>query len=114
VPRGALLWSATASPAGREIAAVVHRGRASRLLLLGPGRSPRVLFAGPGRFAAPAWSPEGRWLLLPWASADQWLFLDLADGSARPHAVADVAAQFAPGATARARFPAIAGWCCTH
>lgn len=114
VPHGALLWSATASPRGGNIAAVIHQGHASKLLLLGPHHSPRVVFSGPGHFAAPIWSPDGRWLLLPWPSADQWLFLNPGSGMARLHAVANVAAQFAPGTTGRARFPTVAGWCCTR
>jgi WD40-like Beta Propeller Repeat len=112
-PHGALVWSATASPQDGEIAVVVHRGHTSKLLLLGPDHSPRLIFSGPGHFAKPIWSPDGRWLLLPWPSADQWLFLNLRSGSARPHAVANVAAQFAPETTERSRFPTVAGWCCT-
>jgi hypothetical protein len=113
-PRGELARSAVAAPHGRGVAAVVHRGRASKLLLLGPGRTPRVVFSGPGRFGPPVWSPDGRWLLLPWPSADQWLFLDRRGGSARLHAVANVAAQFAPGSVGSARSPTVAGWCCTR
>lgn len=112
-PRGEAVWSATSSSHGDDIAAVVHRGNTSRLLRVGPGRTPRVVFAGPGHFAKPIWSPDGRWLLLPWPSADQWLFINPESGSTRLHAVANVAAQFAPGAPAPARFPTVAGWCCT-
>jgi hypothetical protein len=113
-PRGTLVWSATASHQGRRIAMVLHQDRISKLLLLGPGRSPRVLFAGPGHFAAPLWSPAGGWLLLPWPSADQLLFLGPGTGAPRPDAVANVASQFAPGLRRAARFPAIAGWCCSR
>jgi WD40-like Beta Propeller Repeat len=112
--RAELVWSATAAPQGSEVAAVVHRGGTSRLLLLGPGRAPRIVFSGPGHFAPPVWSPDGRWLLLPWPSADQWLFLNRRGSSARLHAVANVAAQFAPGTVGAARFPTVSGWCCTR
>jgi hypothetical protein len=112
-PGGEAVWSATASLHGDDIATVVHRGNTSRLLRLGPGRPPHVVFAGPGHFAKPVWSPDGRWLLLPWPSADQWLFINPESGGTRLHAVANVAAQFAPGASVRARFPTVAGWCCT-
>ena len=114
-PPGSLVWSASAAPRGGEpIAAVVHAGRTSRLVLLSPGYRSRVLFAGPGRFATPRWSPDRRWLLLPWPSADQWLFLDPAADVTRLHAVADVTAQFSPGEMAAARFPSVAGWCCSR
>jgi hypothetical protein len=113
-PPGATVHAAAASPRGGGIAVVVRERHASRLLLLHPGSPPRVVFAGPGRFATPVWSPGGRWLLLPWPSADEWLFLNPASASTRLHAVANVAAQFAPGATGRAGFPTVAGWCCTR
>ncbi len=113
-PGGSSVRSAQASPDGRRVAVVVHAGRTSRLLLLSGGHVARALFSGPGHFAAPRWSPDGRWLLLPWRSADQWLFLDPGSGVTRLHAVADVAAQFAAGATAGARFPSVAGWCCSR
>lgn len=107
-----LLRSASASPHGDAVAAVMQEGNSSRLLLLRPAHPPRVLFAGPGRFARPIWSPDGRWLLLPWPSADQWLFLNPQGSAAKLHAVANVAAQFAPGAPAGAPFPELSGWCC--
>jgi hypothetical protein len=113
-PAGASLRSATASPGGGPIAAVLRDGGASRLLLLGPGRSPRVLFSGPGKFAPAQWSPGGGWLLLPWPSADQWLFLRPGGGAGKVDAVANVAAQFSPGGGARPPFPRVAGWCCSR
>lgn len=109
-PPGTRVGAATAAPGARRLAVVVREGRTSRLLLVTRGRGTRELFAGPGSFAAPRWSPDGRWLLLPWRSADQWLFLHPGAGSARLHAVANVAAQFSPGDPAGARFPSVAGW----
>lgn len=111
-PPGTHVTAASAAPGARRIAVVVRRGHASRLLLATRGGGTRILFAGPGRFAAPRWSPDGGWLLAPWPSADQWLFLDPGSGPARPHAVANVAAQFAPGRPPGAGFPTVAGW--TH
>ncbi|MBS1887431.1 MAG: hypothetical protein JSU06_09605 [Actinobacteria bacterium] len=110
-PPGSAIGSATARR-GR-VAVVLRHGAASRLLLVAPGREAAILFAGPGRFAPARWSPDGRWLLAPWPSADQWLFLSPGTGAARPHAVANVAAQFAPGSTG-APFPSVAGWCCSR
>jgi hypothetical protein len=109
-PPGTRVAAATAAPGARRIAAVVRDGRNSRLLLVTRGRGTRVLFAGPGVFAAPRWSPDGRWLLLPWRSADQWLFLNPGSGTAKLHAVANVAKQFSPGDAAGAPFPSVAGW----
>lgn len=109
-PPGTRVTAASAAPGARRVAVVVRQGHASRLLLVTRAGGTRVIFAGPGRFAAPRWSPDGDWLLVPWPSADQWLFLDPGSGAARPHAVANVAAQFAPGRSARARFPTVAGW----
>ena len=109
-PPGTRVTAATAARGARRIAVVVRDGRTSRLLLVTRGRRTRVLFAGPGTFAPPSWSPDGRWLLLPWRSADQWLFLDPASGTAKLHAVANVATQFSPGQSTAARFPSVVGW----
>ena len=111
-PPGTSIGSATTR--GGRIAVVLHDGGTSRLLLVARGHKPRVLFAGPGSFAPARWSPDGRWLLAAWPSADQWLFLHPESGRPRLYAVADVAAQFSPGAPAGARFPSVAGWCCTR
>jgi len=113
-PPGSHLRSATASPDGARIAAVVREGRTSRVLLVSRDRRSRVLFAGPGAFAPPRWSPDGRWLLLPWPGADQWLFLHPGGGPEKLHAVANVAAQFAPGESTAAPFPSVTGWCCSR
>jgi hypothetical protein len=113
-PPGTRVIAATAARGARRIAVVVHEGRTSRLLLVTRGRGTRVLFAGPGTFAPPSWSPDGRWLLLPWRSADQWLFLNPGSGTAKLHAVANVAAQFSPGQSTAAPFPSVAGWCCSR
>jgi hypothetical protein len=113
-PPGTSIRSATAAPRRGPVAVVLRAGRTSRLVLLARGHGARVLFAGPGRFAAPRWSPDGRWLLLPWPSADQWLFLRPGSGAEKLHAVANVAAQFSPGDPTGARFPAVAGWCCSR
>jgi hypothetical protein len=109
-PPGARLRSAAAAPGGGRFAVVLREGRTSRVLLLSRDHGSRVLFAGPGTFAPPSWSPDGSWLLLPWPSADQWLFLNPGSGTARPHAVANVAAQFSPGQSSAAPFPSVAGW----
>ena len=74
------------------------------------GLRERVLFTGPGRFGAPAWSPGATRLLLPWPDADQWLFLRPGFRD-RLTAVANIAAQFAPGST-RTSFPRSVQWCC--
>jgi hypothetical protein len=113
-PPGSRLRSATAAPDGRRFATVVREGRTSRVLLVSREHGSRVLFAGPGSFAAPRWSPDGHWLLLPWPSADQWLFLHSGGGPEKLHAVANVAAQFSPGQSTAAPFPAVAGWCCSR
>jgi len=99
------------SPAGREIA-VVRRDAAGRsaVVLLDRRLRPRTLFTGPGRLGAPAWSPDGRSLLVPWPEADQWLFLRAQRGG-RLAAVANVAAQFVPGAS-NPPFPGGVEWCC--
>ncbi len=113
-PPGSQVTAATAAPGARRLAVVVRDGGTSRLLLVTRGRGASLLFAGPGSFAPPRWSPDGRWLLLPWRSADQWLFLNPASGTARLHAVANVAAQFSPGQSTAALFPTVAGWCCSR
>ncbi len=73
------------------------------------GLRARVLF-GPGHFGALAWSPGGERLLVGWPEADQWLFLR-PRGSGRLSAVANIARQFMPGATAPP-FPGAVEWCC--
>jgi hypothetical protein len=113
-PPGARFRAATAAPGGRRVAVVVEAGRNDRVLLLAKSHPSHVLFAGPGDFGAPRWSPDGRWLLLPWPTADQWLFLHPGGGTAKLHAVANVAKQFAPGQSSGARFPSVTGWCCTR
>jgi hypothetical protein len=113
-PPGSRIVAASAAPAGGRLAVVVRAGQTSRVLLRSPAGINRVLFAGPGAFAAPRWSPDGRWLLIPWRSADQWLFLQPGSGTAKLHAVAHVAQQFSPGEAGGARFPSVAGWCCTR
>ncbi|HEX4308231.1 MAG TPA: hypothetical protein VHZ54_19500 [Solirubrobacterales bacterium] len=109
-PPGTTIGSAVAR--GGRVAVVTHDqdGGTSRLLLLARGHKPRVLFAGPGDLGPPRWSPDGRWLLAPWPRADQWLFLQPGTGSAKLHAVANVAAQFSPGDAKGARFPSVVGW----
>jgi hypothetical protein len=104
------VWSSR----GSAVAVVRRDARAgvSQLLLLDAGRGLRggALFTGPGRFGAPAWAPSGRSLLLPWPSAGQWLFLDVRR-TARPAAVGNIAAQFAPGAR-HPEFPSSVQRCC--
>jgi hypothetical protein len=101
-------------PRGTQIAIVRHdsSGRRSDLVLAEADRGlrERVLFTGPGRFGAPAWSPGAARLLLPWPDADQWLFLRPGSRD-RLTAVANIAAQFAPGST-RTSFPRSVQWCC--
>lgn len=120
---GALLWravpppnasfgSAAAGQAG-EVAAVTVMGSGDRsaLVLFDEEGSRERLIDSPGRLDEVVYSPGGRWLLVTWRSADQWLFLN----PERPRhvvAIADIAAQFSPGATSPGSFPSIAGWCC--
>jgi hypothetical protein len=110
-PRGGSFESAAIGRGG-EVAAVAVMGAGARgaLLLLGDGGSQRLL-SSPGRLDEVVYSPGGRWLLVTWSSADQWLFLN-PDRPRRVVAIADIAAQFAPGATSPSAFPSIAGWCC--
>ena len=100
------------APVGRSVAVVTHDAAEGRgaVVLLGAGLRARTLFTGPGRLGAPAWSPDGRSLLVPWREADQWLFLR-ARSRGRPAAVANVAAQFMPGAS-NPPFPGSVEWCC--
>lgn len=70
----------------------------------------RLLFTARGQLTGLAWSPDGRRLLVPWPDADQWIFLR-PFGGGRPVAVANIARQFAPGATNPA-FPDAVQWCC--
>lgn len=79
--------------------------------MLYEGGSRRRLFPGLGRLRQVIWSPDGRWLLATWQSADQWLFLNPGHPR-RIVAIADIAAQFNPGATSPSAFPHVAGWCC--
>ncbi|HEV2787217.1 MAG TPA: hypothetical protein VGV67_12545 [Solirubrobacteraceae bacterium] len=99
------------APSGGRIALLRHDPRRERsdIVLMTSGGQ-RLLFSGPGRFGRLAWSPDGRRLLVPWPQADQWLFLR-AGTAPRVTAVANIAAQFHPGAS-HPRFPANAGWCC--
>jgi hypothetical protein len=107
----AAIGALAASPAGRDVAVVRHDSDGRSAVLLLDGRlHARRLFTGPGRLGAPAWSPDGRSLLVPWPEADQWLFLRARAGG-RPAAVANVAAQFAPGASTPP-FPRSVEWCC--
>jgi len=107
-PPGTTVGSATAR--GGRVAVVLNEAGTSRLDLVVRGHKPRVLFAGPGSLGPARWSPDGRWLLAPWPRADQWLFLQPGAGVGKLHAVANLAAQFSPGDTKHARFPAVAGW----
>jgi Tol biopolymer transport system component len=115
VPPGTALEDPAWSPDGRHVA-IVRRDEAtgaSEVVLLDPAGGLRqdVLFAGPGRFGTPAWSPDGRRLLVPWPAADQWLYLRPADGGPVT-AVAEIAAQFSPGA-AGPEFAGTVSWCCS-
>jgi hypothetical protein len=112
-PAGATIAAAAAAPGGRrDIAVVRHHAANGRIevVLLDARLRARSLFTGPGRLGAPAWSPDGRSLLVPWPAADQWLFLRARAGG-RLAAVANVAAQFMPGASSP-RFPRSVEWCC--
>lgn len=112
-PAGTRIRAARLAPGGARVAAILAGPGESSLVLLGLHSAPRTVFAGPGRFAAVEWSPRGGWLLLAWPSADQWLFLR--PGIGPPvDAVANVAAQFAPGESPSSAppFPRISGWCC--
>ena len=108
--RAASIVALAASPPGaRSRSSATRAGRSDVVLLDGRLRA-RTLFTGPGRLGSPAWSPDGRSLLVPWPEADQWLFLRARAGG-RLAAVANVAAQFMPGASTPP-FPGAVEWCC--
>jgi hypothetical protein len=122
VPPGGRFGSASFSPAGRAIAAILERLPAggsgqprSEVVLMRDGpsglREDRVI-AAPGSFTGLAWSPSGERLLVAWHDADQWLFL-APSGRGKVIAVGDIARQFQPGTTSAPGFPRIEGWCCT-
>lgn len=117
LPQGARVVSAAFSPRGHTIAALLQlpggaAAQRSAVMLIDPGSaSPRRLFGVSGRLSDLAWSPDGRRLLLAWPDADQWLFVPARRGG-RIQAVAGIAAAFAPGKPAPARFPKIDSWCC--
>ena len=110
----AVAQDAAWAPAGDRVAVARYDPRRERsdVVLIAPaaGGRQRLLFSGPGRFGVLAWSPDARRLLVPWPTANQWLFLR-AGAAPRVTAVANIAAQFDPGA-AQPRFPRVAGWCC--
>jgi hypothetical protein len=112
-PAGTRIISAAPAPGGGYAATVLRptAGSLGSLRLLGPGGGGRRLFEGLGAFDDVVFSPDGRWLLLAWRGADQWLFIN-PDDPRRVVAIADIAAQFTPGATSAAAFPRVAGWCC--
>ena len=114
LPTGATAREVAWAPRHDEIALVRRDATAGRseVVLLDASRGLReqVLFSGPGRFGVPAWGPDGRRLLVPWPEANQWLFLR-PRGGGRLSAVADIAAQFSPGAR-RPAFPHAVQWCC--
>jgi len=111
MPAGAVATAAAWSPGGAV--ALLTRDRAANrsevVLLDAPEDRGRVLFTAPGALGPIAFSPDGRLLLVAWPDADQWLFL-APERRRRPvRAVADVAAQFAPGAL-RAGSPTAVEW----
>jgi len=110
---GTSVRSASLSPSGNEVAAIIAGKAAaqSELALVGPNGFRRRLFAGLGEFSDPVYSPNGRWLLVAWRSADQWLFLNVAQPR-RIVAVSEISEQFDPGAGSPAAFPTVRGWCC--
>jgi hypothetical protein len=108
VAAGGEVVAAALRPSGREVALVRWSARERRSQLVVGGR---VVFAAPGRVGDVAWSPGGRWLLAGWDDADQWLFVE-PRGRRRVVAVAGVARQFDPSATAGRGAPSLLGWCC--
>ena len=93
--------------------AVVRATEGRSEVIVRRGRETRVLFSIPGRLGAPVWSPDAVRLLVPWPGADQWLFLR-PHGFGRPSIpVANIALQFAPGAT-HPPFPRSVQWCCAR
>lgn len=132
LPLGATLVSATFSPSGDSVAALLRLPAAGGKEGRGDAAGPRSeivlidlrdysshrLFAVTGLLSDLTWSPRGERLLVTWPEADQWLFLSVpAAGASRPgrnpiHAVGGIAAEFAPGAHLIARFPRVEGWCC--
>jgi Tol biopolymer transport system component len=118
LPSGATVRSASFSPSGERIAALLDlsgqekRQQRSEVVLIGAeGNSARTLFTAPGRLSDLAWSPNGSRLLIGWPDADQWLFVP-ANGRGRVRAVGGISMEFSPGAPGSAAFPRLDGWCC--
>jgi dipeptidyl aminopeptidase/acylaminoacyl peptidase len=114
VPAGSTAGDAEWAPRGSQVAVVQRRadGSRSEIVLLDAARRLRVRRSvpAPGRLTSLAYSPGGERLLVGWPEGDQWLFLR-PHGGARLSAVANIARQFMPGATAPA-FPGPVEWCC--
>jgi hypothetical protein len=117
LPAAATVQTATFSPDGETIAALLHvRGSGARpahsdVVLSDPAASSsRRLFSVSGRLSGLTWSPAGDRLLVSWPDADQWLFIPV-DGRSRIRAIGGISAEFAPGEGGTG-FPRIDGWCC--
>ena len=115
----AVVQSASFSPRGETIAALLHlpangaRPARSEVVLIDPvAGSRRPLFTAPGLLSDLAWSPDGSKLLISWPDANQWLFVP-ASGRGRVRAIDGISAEFSPGKEASpSGFPRIDGWCC--
>jgi Tol biopolymer transport system component len=112
-------WStlgATMSPDGKRTA-FIRRTGGGRTDLVITGRfgdgPPRHVLSRPGWITDPTWSPNGEWLLVARRGADEWLFVR-PSRRVEVEAVANVARQFAPGASGQPLFPRVSGWCCAR
>jgi hypothetical protein len=119
LPEGAAIRSASFSPRGETVAALLQlpaRGgrppRSEVVLVDAGGSPPRRLFGAPGHLSDLAWSPNGHHLLIGWPDADQWLFIPV-HGRRRVRAIDGISGEFAPGEPESATFPRVDGWCCT-
>ena len=86
---------------------VGETGLRTELGLVRPTGARRQLIAVPGSLIDLVWSPDGSRVLTGWRQADQWFFVPV--GVRAPRSIADIRAQFAPGADVGG-FPSVAGW----
>jgi hypothetical protein len=109
-------FGASIAPDSRRAAFIrqATTGRSEVLITRRHGSGPpRRVLSREGRITDPTWSPDGKWLLVARPAADHWLFIR-PSRRVRVETVGNISRQFAPGATGRAGFPRISGWCCAR